>query len=195
MRKIALKLMVALISILNMAMIPLSASENEKISTLNSIEVEEALTDGTLPDEYILESRERCYYQCTYYRYTTLSKDSRSYNVFLRDHPSWKSWLYDNTIRTFCTDRTSSSISTSLSIGGSSFTVGVGYAPSSSGTYDCVTSTNKAGKTKVRPTIRGDKYILRQKVEKVDSQTGKVLSSSTKSRGVTENEQLGLRYA
>lgn len=172
--------------------IPVLSAEGEEIPSLTELEVKERIADGTLPEEYAVLPRERCYYQCSYYRYTTISKTNRSNNVYLRDHPSW-GWLYDSTKRSFCTGKISKTISTSISIGGKGFSVGVGYAPEGSGTFDCVNSVNKSGKTKVRPTIRGDKYILKQKVEKITN--GKVVSTSTKTTGVTVNEQLGLRYA
>lgn len=194
MRKILSIVFVATIFILNFNTFSFNASEFDNLPTLTELEVEELISKESLPDEYILIPRTKCYYQCTYYKYTTISMTSRVNNVFLRDHPSW-GWKYDTTNRSLCTGKFTSSISTNLSIGGKIFSVGVSYAPSGTGTFDCVNSVNKAGKTKVRPTIVGDKYILKQKVEKINSQTGKILSTGAKTSGVTVNEQLGLRYA
>lgn len=181
------------VSLITSSVITYSASEVEDVPTLTPLEAKELEASGSLPEEYVVKPKERCYYECTYYKYTTVSKTSRQNNVYLRDHPSW-GWKYDNTKRSFCTGKISKTISTSISIGGKGFSVGVGYAPQGSGTFDCVSSVNKSGKTKVRPTIRGDKYVLKQKIQKINTQTGKVLSTSYKTSGVTVNEQLGLRY-
>ncbi|MGL4588872.1 MAG: hypothetical protein ACRCUP_01365 [Mycoplasmatales bacterium] len=157
------------------------------ISSNRKSELDVLETNYELPKDFIV--KDNIARSATYYRYIEKYRSKSTFG-YLRDHPGW-GWTPANASRSFCQGKISSSISTSLSIGGKWFSVGVGYSSDSNSRYDCVNTPIIRGKS-VRPTLQGSSYFVGYDIQHFDRNSGKHYRTTKTEIGYTKG--ISMRY-